>query len=100
MKGFFGLSYDTIPYHKHTTHTMTKSPFEIRADLIKLAQDHLEKQYTANVKFSTKMYESMLESGLDQADKIMKVLPEYQYPTSEDILKKAKEFYNFVSCTK
>jgi hypothetical protein len=72
---------------------MTKSPFEIRADLIKLAQEHLEKQYMANLKFATESHMRMVEAGMSAVD----AMPKVPYFTAEDILKQAKEFYSFVS---
>ena len=72
---------------------MTKTPFEIRADLLKLAADHLEKQFTANFKFATEYNKAMLEAGTAATEALVK-MPTYF--TSEDVVKKASEFYNFV----
>jgi hypothetical protein len=72
---------------------MTKSPFEIRADLLKLAQDHLEKQYTANLKFTTEAYMKMVDAGVAVTEN----MPKMSFPTTKDILDQAQEFYSFVN---
>lgn len=64
-----------------------KNPFEIRTDLLKMAQDHLISQYHANVdfmrEFSTKVADAVVEAP--------------KYPTLEDIMEQAQKFYTFVS---
>jgi hypothetical protein len=72
---------------------MTKSPFEIRADLLKLAQDHLEKQYVANLKFTTETYMKMVDAGVAAAES----MPKMPFPTAKEILEQAQEFYSFVN---
>ena len=74
---------------------MTKSPFEIRADLVKLAQDHLEAQYDANLAFATNIFYKMVKEGTATAETYKEFVP--AFPTTEEILKRAKEFYSFVS---
>ena len=73
------------------------NPFEIRAELLKLAQEHVEAQYKANVEFATKAYELMVAQGKNIAD--------ITFPTPytfEDVMEKAKEMYSFVDgkCSK
>lgn len=71
-----------------------KNPFELRADLLKQAQDLLEGQFEANTKFA---YEAMLKSvkvGTEYAETLQKMLP--KYPTSDEVLAQAKKFYSFV----
>jgi len=70
------------------------TPFEIRADLLKLAADHLEKQFTANVKFATEYNKAMFQAGTAAATEALVKMPTYF--TSEDVIKKATEFYSFV----
>ena len=77
---------------------MNKSPFEIRADLLKQAQDHLEKQYEANLSFVTTQFAQLVASGLEQAENINKYVPAYF--NTEQIMEKAREFYNFVNNAK
>lgn len=72
---------------------MTKSPFEIRAELLKLSQEHLEKQYIANLKFTTEAYMKMVDAGTAAAE----AMPKLPFPTTKEILEQAQEFYAFVS---
>ena len=67
------------------------NPFEIRAELLKLAQEHVEAQYKANVEFATKSYEMLVAQGKSIADVILPM----PY-TFEDVMAKAKEMYSFV----
>jgi hypothetical protein len=71
----------------------TKTPFEIRADLIKQAQEHLEKQYMANLKFTTEAYMKLVDAGTATVENF----PKFPYFTTKDILEQAQEFYSFVT---
>lgn len=73
----------------------TKTPFELRADLLKQAQDLLESQYDAQVDFATKAFFALAKEGTATMENFKQFAP--AFPTSEDILKQAKEFYSFVS---
>ncbi len=84
-------------YNTHYTMTQ-KSPFEIRADLLKLSQDHLEKQYEANLEFMGKAYFKMLEQGQITQENMQQFMP--KFPDTTEILAKAKEFYAFVNTQK
>lgn len=72
-----------------------KSGFEIRADLLKLAQEHLQAQYHANVDFATKAYQLMVEQGKEANTSLANYLPKPF--TFEEMMEKAKEMYEFVS---
>ena len=73
---------------------MNKTPFEIRADLLKLAQDHLEAQYDANLAFATDIFYKLVKEGTATAETFKQFVP--TFPTTTEILEKAKEFYSFV----
>jgi len=75
-----------------------KSPFELRTELIEMAQEHLEKQYYANLEFATKAMFQLYKDGMATAEQLSKATP--AFPTTEDILTKAKEFYSFVNTGK
>lgn len=72
-----------------------KSGFEIRADLLKLAQEHLQAQYHANVDFATQAYQLMVEQGKAAQTSLIDYLPKPF--TFEDMMEKAKEMYEFVA---
>ena len=74
---------------------MAKTPFELRADLLKQAQDLLESQYEAQMEFATKAFFALAKEGTANMENFKNFTP--AFPTSEDILKQAKEFYSFVS---
>ena len=74
---------------------MSKTPFEIRADVLKQAQDLLESQYDANVKFASEAFFKLLKEGPTSMEALEALLP--KFPTAEDVMKQAKEFYSFVS---
>ena len=86
-----------------------KTPFEIRADLLKLAQEHLQQQHLNNVTFAAQAWQKYLESlkvaevlGAEQLlalqqewlSAMTKFIP--PAPSFEDILTKAQELYGFV----
>lgn len=73
----------------------TKTPFELRADLLKQAQDLLESQYDAQVDFATKAFFALVKDGAATVENFKQFTP--KFPTSEDVLKQAKEFYAFVN---
>ena len=74
-----------------------KNPFEIRTDLLVLAQNHLEAQYKANVEFVKQMLEASVKAGTELPEAFAKP---YRFPTMEDVLAEAKKMYSFVSSTK
>ena len=77
---------------------MSKTPFEIRADILRQAQDLLQSQYEAQVEFATKAFLSFAKEGTATMENFKQFAP--AFPTTEDIMKQAKEFYSFVSTNK
>ena len=75
-----------------------KSPFEIRADLLKQAQELLESQYESNVHFATDAFYKLVKEGSVSMEAYKEYMP--KFPTTEEILAKAKEFYSFVNTSK
>jgi hypothetical protein len=70
------------------------NPFEIRAEMLKMAQDYLSTQYKANLDFGIKTFEELAKLGKVTADDWEKYIPKmYSF---EDITKKANELYSFV----
>ena len=68
----------------------SKNPFEIRADMLKLAKDYMDQQYNMNVQLMYDMY----EQGKKNYEEVQKA---YQMYSIDDLMKKAKEMYSFVS---
>lgn len=89
----------------------TKTPFEIRAELLEMARKHLEQQYYANLDLARKTWEKTLEvmavpaANLTKIDEIVKfnkdlydqIVSQWpQPPAIDEIIKKAQELYGFV----
>jgi hypothetical protein len=66
---------------------MAKSPFELRFDALRLAQDHLLQEYNAKVTAAL--------AGAEEQDKIH-LLKGINYPTTEDIMTCADTFRQFI----
>jgi len=64
-----------------------KNPFEIRADILAMAKDYMDKQ----VELNTVLFTQMMEAG----KKTIEDVP--QMYTMEELQEKAKEMYSFVS---
>jgi hypothetical protein len=74
---------------------MSKSPFEVRLELLQMSKDFLEKQYEAHLKFAQEAYAKAMEQNIDVAKEWEKFLPK-QFSVDE-IMAKAAEMYSFVS---
>ena len=74
------------------------NPFEIRTELIAQAQKHLTEQYEANLEFATDVMFKLYQEGMATAKQLAEATP--KFPTVEDVLKQAKEFYKFVETGK
>ena len=68
----------------------SKNPFEIRADMLKLAKDYMDQQYSMNVQLMNDMY----EQGKKNYEEVQEA---YRMYSMEDLMNKAKEMYSFVS---
>ena len=64
-----------------------KNPFEIRADVLAMAKDYMDKQ----VELNTALFQQMMEAG----KKTIEDCPTMY--TMEELQEKAKEMYSFVS---
>jgi hypothetical protein len=69
---------------------MAKNPFEIRAEMIQLAKDYMDKQQEMNVQFAKDMF----EQGKMQMEQFQEACKMY---SMEDMMNKAQEMYSFVS---
>lgn len=70
------------------------TPFELRAQMLKMAQEYLQTQYETNVEFAKRAFDEMVKAGQLQQDQFSQYLP--QMYTFDDITTKAKELYSFV----
>jgi hypothetical protein len=71
------------------------NPFEIRAEMLKMAQDYLEKQQEINTEFAKQAFDQLVVTGQKvQAD--WQTYAPKMYDFSE-VIAKAKELYGFVN---
>ena len=69
---------------------MSKNPFEIRAEMIQLAKEYMDKQQEMNIQFAKDMF----EQGKMQMEQFQEACKMY---SMEDMMSKAQEMYSFVS---
>lgn len=69
---------------------MAKNPFEIRAEMVQLAKEYMDKQQEISVQFAKDMF----EQGKMQTEQFQQACQMYSV---EDMMKKAQEMYSFVS---
>jgi hypothetical protein len=67
-----------------------KNPFEIRADMVQLAKEYMDKQWEANMDLMNNMY----DQGKATVEQVQEAYKPY---TVEEMMKKAQEMYSFVS---
>ena len=86
------------PIGLHNTHRrnkMTKTPYEIRFDLLKMAKDLLDRQYDQ----ACSMAWSSLEKGMETNETLYKDVEKYvpKMFTPEEIIEQAERLQVFVS---
>lgn len=69
---------------------MAKNPFEIRAEMVQLAKEYMDKQQDMNVQLMNDMY----EQGKKNYEEVQEA---YKMYSMEDMMTKAQEMYTFVS---
>lgn len=67
-----------------------KNPFEIRADMLKLAKDYMDQQYNMNIQLMNDMYEQGMKTYEEVQDA-------YKMYDMNELMSKAREMYSFVS---
>lgn len=67
-----------------------KNPYEIRADMLHMAKDYLDRQWEMNYMFTQQLF----EQGKKSAEEMQAALKPYSV---EEMMKKAQELYSFVS---
>ena len=74
------------------------NPFEIRAEMLRMAQDYLQKQQEINLDFAGLTFEQLLKEGKKVAEDWESYAPKmYSF---EDVLKEANKLYGFVKDVK
>ena len=67
-----------------------KNPFEIRADMLQMAKDYMDQTWQLNYSFVQQMFEQNKATVAE----MQQALKPY---STEELMKKAQEFYSFVS---
>jgi len=67
-----------------------KNPFEIRAEMLQLAKDYMDKQQEMNVQLMNDLFEQ-------NKVQMEEVIAAYKMYSMEELMDKAKEMYGFVS---
>ena len=77
----------------------SKNPFEVRLEVLKMAQDMMNQSYSE----STQMAWSMIEKTAEYQNKSMEEMQKYfesikpDMYTPDDVVKKANELYEFIT---
>lgn len=74
---------------------MSKTPFEVRADLLAMAKEYMDRQYEINVQFAQRAFDEAVNLGKVTAESWKDYVPA-QY-TLDELTKKAQELYGFVT---
>lgn len=72
-----------------------RTPFELRTDLLKIAQEYLQKQYDANLELARGSWLALQRDGVALQSDLRTELPKYF--DFSDIIAKARELYSFVN---
>lgn len=69
---------------------MNKNPFEIRAEMLQLAKEYMDKQQEMNIQLMNDLFEQ-------NKVQMEEVKAAYKMYSMEELMSKAKEMYSFVS---
>ena len=74
------------------------TPFEIRAQMLEMAQDYLQKQFELNQEFARKTFDELVKNGEKVQSDWQEYMPKmYNF---DEVVSKAKELYGFVKDVK
>jgi hypothetical protein len=71
------------------------NPFEIRAQLLEMSKDYLDKQFEINTEFARKSFDEMVKNGMAVQEKYQDFMPKMY--NLEDVVEQAKKLYGFVN---
>ena len=74
------------------------NPFELRAQMLSMAQEYLQKQQEINLDFAGRTFEQLVKEGKKVAEDWQTYAPKMY--TFEDVLKEAGKLYGFVKDVK
>jgi hypothetical protein len=71
------------------------NPFEIRAQLLAMSKDYLDKQFEINTEFARRAFDEMVKNGVAAQEKYQELAPKMY--NLEDVVEQAKKLYGFVN---
>jgi hypothetical protein len=74
------------------------NPFEIRAEMLKMAQEYLQKQQEINLDFAGRTFEQLVKEGKKVTEDWEQYAPKMY--TFDEVLKEANKLYGFVKDVK
>ena len=74
------------------------NPYELRAQMLGMAQDYLQQQQQINLDFAGRTFEQLVKEGKKVAEDWQSYAPKMH--SLEDVVKEANKLYGFVKDTK
>ena len=74
------------------------NPYELRAQMLGMAQDYLQQQQQINLDFACRTFEQLVKEGKKVAEDWQSYAPKMH--SLEDVVKEANKLYGFVKDTK
>jgi hypothetical protein len=71
------------------------NPFEIRAQLLAMSKDYLDKQFEVNTEFARRAFDEAVKNGIAMQEKYQEFAPKMY--NLEDVVEQAKKLYGFVN---
>ena len=85
--------------HQHNTQTqeniMSKNPYEIRLETLKMAKEMADQQFNLQMDFMFRMMDQSTEEGKSIKEAFKEYVPNMYQP--DEVIKKANELYAYVS---
>jgi hypothetical protein len=71
------------------------NPFEIRAQLLEMSKQYLDKQFEINTEFARQNFDLMVKNGVAMQDKYQEHMPKMY--SIDEVVEQAKKLYGFVN---
>jgi hypothetical protein len=72
----------------------SKTPFEIRLEVLQMAKEYMDRQAAINVEFATETFMALVEAGEAAGEQWEQYIP--QAYSAAELMNKANEFYSFI----
>ena len=83
------------PTHTDTGDIMSKNPYEVRLETLKMAKEMVDQQFNLQMDMMHRMIDQANDAGKDIQDAYEKYVPNMYKP--EHVIEKAQELYKYVS---